>query len=185
MLQLTTILKRMKPRRVPLALALAVAVVTAVAFLAVNFKVVTTKAALFCGTTLLVDRSIIPIQLHAVLHYATTRDIPQQSPAEIRVTFDVLFSIYPCNFLVFGLGHDSLMWAAFNPNGFTMFLEEDPHWVRTVLTKAPNIRVHPVAYKTHLYDAKNLLAHYKVEPNCLPPKLHLQGNTKCRLVKYF
>ncbi|XP_021728265.1 probable methyltransferase At1g27930 [Chenopodium quinoa] len=177
----------MKPRRLPLdrpwlAVPLVVAVMIAVAFLVVNFKVVTMKAGLICGTTSVVERNVIPIQLHAVLHYATTRDIPQQSTAEIRVSFDVLFSLYPCNFLVFGLGHDSLMWASFNPNGFTMFLEEDPNWIKTVLTKAPNIRVYPVGYKTHLYDAKNLLAHYKAEPNCLPPKLHLQGNTKCRLV---
>ncbi|KMT10635.1 hypothetical protein BVRB_5g117530 [Beta vulgaris subsp. vulgaris] len=54
---------------------------------------------MFCGTTALVDKSIVPIQVHAVLHYATTRDIPQQSPAEIRVSFDVLYSLYPCNFL--------------------------------------------------------------------------------------
>ncbi|CAO2831145.1 unnamed protein product [Amaranthus hypochondriacus] len=177
----------MKPRRLPLdrpwlALILAIVVGIAVALLLVNFKVVTTKAAEFCGTTSYIDRSVIPIQVDAVLHYATSREIPQQSAEEIRVSFDVLFALYPCNFLVFGLGFDSLMWASFNPNGFTIFLEEDSSWVKNILTKAPNIRVHPLIYKTHLYDAKVLLDHYKIEPYCKPPKLYLQGNTKCRLI---
>nr|XP_010917567.1 probable methyltransferase At1g27930 [Elaeis guineensis] len=62
----------------------------------------------------------------ALLHYATTRTVPQQSRAEIRISFDVLRRRGPSNFLVFGLGHDSLMWSAFNAGGTTVFLEEDP-----------------------------------------------------------
>ncbi|KAJ8441575.1 hypothetical protein Cgig2_003081 [Carnegiea gigantea] len=176
----------MKPRRLPsidrpwLVATLAAAVMIAVLMLIGSFNA-TSNSAFFCRSKV-VDRGIMPVQLHSILHYATTRAVPQQSAREVHVTFDVLFSIYPCNFLVFGLGHDSLMWASLNPNGFTMFLEEDPNWVRTILTKAPNIRVHSVEYKTHVYDAKNLLAHYKTEPTCLPPKLFLNGNTKCRLV---
>ncbi|KAL9229496.1 hypothetical protein vseg_004958 [Gypsophila vaccaria] len=176
----------MKPRRLSinrpwLALVLALAMTIAVSVLILNFNF-TANAAFLWRQTPTLDRGIVPIQLHAILHYATSRDVPQQTPSEIRVSFDVLFKLYPCNFLVFGLGHDSLMWASFNPNGFTLFLEEDPNWVKKVLTKAPNLRVYPVKYETHLYDAKNLLDHYKVEPSCLPPKLHLQGNSKCRLI---
>ncbi|KAH9614072.1 hypothetical protein KSS87_003159 [Heliosperma pusillum] len=177
----------MKPRRLSLdkpwlTVVLAVAVMTTLAILVLNLSITRNATFLWGTSTTTLDRNIVPIQLHAILHYATSRDVPQQTPAEIRVSFDVLYSMYPCNFMVFGLGHDSLMWASFNPSGFTMFLEEDPNWVKKVLTKAPNLRVYPVKYETHLYDAKNLLEHYKVEPTCLPPKLHLQGNNKCRLI---
>ncbi|KAI8527941.1 hypothetical protein RHMOL_Rhmol12G0113000 [Rhododendron molle] len=70
-----------------------------------------------------------PIQLRAILHYATSPVVPQQTLDEITLSFHVLRSLSPCNFLVFGLGHDSLMWASFNPRGTTLFLEEDPRWI--------------------------------------------------------
>ncbi|KAI8528347.1 hypothetical protein RHMOL_Rhmol12G0142700 [Rhododendron molle] len=60
------------------------------------------------------------------MHYATTTVVPQQTIDEITITFDVLRSLSPCNFLVFGLGQDSLMWASLNPRGTTLFLEETP-----------------------------------------------------------
>ncbi|GAB2283812.1 hypothetical protein Dimus_018299 [Dionaea muscipula] len=181
----------MKHRHIPFErswmIAFSVAITIVVVVLIINLTAATQTSSFFCSSARNdpTTTSTTPIQFHAILHYATTRDIPQQSRAEIRVTFDVLRSLYGgrgCNFLVFGLGHDSLMWSAFNPNGLTMFLEEDPHWVQAVLTRAPSLRVHAVNYESHLYDAKNLMAHYKVEPSCLPPYLHLRGNTKCRLI---
>ncbi|KHN44443.1 hypothetical protein glysoja_014484 [Glycine soja] len=88
-----------------------------------------------------------PIQLRAIMHYATSRVVPQQSVSEIKISLDVIKSLgRPINFLVTGLGHDSLMWASFNPGGTTVFLEEDPNYAtrrgfspRT----APNLRVLP------------------------------------------
>lgn len=122
-----------------------------------------------------------PPQLNSILHYATNRAVPQQSRAEIRVTFDVLNSLSPCNFLVFGLGHDSLMWSAFNPGGATLFLEEDVRWLHRVLKDAPSLLAHAVRYTTRLADANALLASYRGEPRCLPPRVHLRGNTRCKL----
>ncbi|WOG96372.1 hypothetical protein DCAR_0415707 [Daucus carota subsp. sativus] len=120
-------------------------------------------------------------QVDALLHYATSRDIAQQTFNEITLSLNVLRSISPCNFLVFGLGHDSLMWAAFNPRGVTLFLEEDIKAVHTVLSRAPLLRVHAVRYDTRLSDADDLLASYKSVKECLPPRLSLQGNVQCRL----
>ncbi|MQM01274.1 hypothetical protein Taro_034027, partial [Colocasia esculenta] len=91
-----------------------------------------------------------------VLHYTTTEVTPQQPRAEIRISFDVLRQRGPCNFLLFGLGHDSLMWSAFNAGGTTLFLE-DPKW------------------------ADELLWSYRSEPKCLPPGAFLKGNRGCRL----
>lgn len=120
-------------------------------------------------------------QLEAVLHYATSRVVPQQSRAEISLSFDVLKALAPCNLLVFGMGHDSLMWTALNPRGTTIFLEEDPKWVHKVLQRAPNLRAYVVKYQTQLQEADKLLTFYKREKDCMPPDVRLKGNTRCKL----
>uniref|UniRef100_A0A5B7BV07 Putative glucuronoxylan 4-O-methyltransferase 1 n=1 Tax=Davidia involucrata TaxID=16924 RepID=A0A5B7BV07_DAVIN len=125
--------------------------------------------------------STTPIQLKAILHYATSHVVPQQSLGEISVSFDVLQSLPPCNFLIFGLGHDSLMWASLNPSGTTIFLEEDPKWVQTVLKDAPMLRAHTVRYRTKLSEADQLLSSYRSEPECSPSKSYLRDNIKCKL----
>lgn len=127
------------------------------------------------------DYSATPIQLHAILHYATSKIVPQQSLAEITVSFNVLKSISPCNFLVFGLGYDSLMWNSFNPRGVTLFLEEDPKWVQSVLKDAPTLKAHAVKYRTQLSEADALLSTYKNEPLCSPSKAYLRDNVECKL----
>ncbi|KDP46273.1 hypothetical protein JCGZ_10113 [Jatropha curcas] len=127
------------------------------------------------------DYAATPSQLEAILHYATSRVVPQQSRAEITLSFDVLKGLAPCNFLVFGLGHDSLMWTSLNPRGNTIFLEEDPKWVHSVLQRAPNLRAHVVKYPTQLREADMLLASYRQEKECLPPNVRIKGNTQCKL----
>ncbi|GER44784.1 hypothetical protein STAS_21688 [Striga asiatica] len=120
--------------------------------------------------------------LEAVVHYATTQVIPQQTLPEITVTLDVLRSVAPCNFLVFGLGHDSLMWASLNPGGTTLFLEEEPNWIIKVLNDAPGIRAEAVSYRTQVSEATQLLnRHYRDEPTCWAQNSFLRGNDKCRL----
>ncbi|KAE9453304.1 hypothetical protein C3L33_14794, partial [Rhododendron williamsianum] len=123
-----------------------------------------------------------PIQLRAILHYATSTVVPQQTIDEITISFDVLRSLSPCNFLVFGLGHDSLMWASLNPRGNTLFLEETPEWVQTTLKIVPDLNAHAVNYTTKLYESNDLLSSYKSEPDCFPPdKAYLKNNERCRL----
>jgi uncharacterized protein (TIGR01627 family) len=120
-------------------------------------------------------------QLEAIIHYATSRVVPQQSLGEITVSFEILKSRAPCNFLVFGLGHDSLMWTSLNPRGTTLFLEEDPKWFQTVLKDAPYLRAHTVPYRTQLSQADDLLSSYQSEPQCSPSNGVLRGNTQCAL----
>lgn len=133
------------------------------------------------GGNIISQTSTFNSQVDALLHYATSREIPQQSHDEITLSLNVLRALAPCNFLVFGLGHDSLMWTAFNPRGITLFLEEDIKWVHKVLSRAPLLRVHAVRYDTRLSDADYLLASYKSIKECLPPQVTLQGNVGCRL----
>lgn len=120
-------------------------------------------------------------QVDAVLHYATSRVIPQQTVEEIKITFKILKSITPCNFLIFGLGHDSFMWSAINPRGTTLFLEEDPKWSRAILKDLSFLRANTVKYRTMLYEAEQLIEHFHREPDCWATKSFLRGNHKCRL----
>ncbi|XP_076898775.1 arabinogalactan O-methyltransferase 1-like [Bidens hawaiensis] len=81
----------------------------------------------------------------------------------------------------FGLGHHSLMWATFNPNGLTLFLEEDPKWIQTVLNTAPVLKAVHVKYRAQLQQAVELLTTYRVEPVCGASKAYVRGNTRRRL----
>ena len=122
------------------------------------------------------------MQLKAILHYATSQIVPQQSLSEITITFDVLQSLHrPANFLVFGLGRDSLMWASLNPHGTTLFLEEDPKWFGIVTKEAPYLRAHTVRYRTQLREADSLMSSYRSEPACFPATATLRGNERCKV----
>jgi uncharacterized protein (TIGR01627 family) len=122
-----------------------------------------------------------PDLMTATVHYATSKVVPQQSPAEIAESLTVLRKRAPCNFLVFGLGHDSMMWYALNAGGVTVFLEEDPSWYKTVLKKTPFLKAYHIEYRTHLSEADDLLLGWKQEEMCAPENAYLKGNRRCRL----
>ena len=89
-----------------------------------------------------------PSLAQALVHYATLNVTPQQTFSEISVTSRVLQKKAPCNFLVFGLGHDSLMWTALNHGGRTVFLEEDKSWMERIKQKFPSVESYYVVYDT-------------------------------------
>ncbi|PKU60043.1 probable methyltransferase At1g27930 [Dendrobium catenatum] len=137
---------------------------------------------LFCSLPSLQRSPSLADELHsALLHYATSSIVPQQSRSEISISFNILRRRSPCNFLVFGLGHDSPMWSAFNAGGTTVFLEEDPKWFQSVLRESPTLRAYNIRYPTKLSEANDLIRTYRSEPECLPPRAHLKGNKRCRL----
>ncbi|KAH6760840.1 glucuronoxylan 4-O-methyltransferase-like protein [Perilla frutescens var. hirtella] len=90
---------------------------------------------------------------NAVVQYATSKITPQQTLKEISVSLKVLEKKSPCNFLVFGLGHDSLMWAALNHGGRTVFLEEDDDWIKK---QNSSLESYHVVYDTKLSEAGEL-----------------------------
>ncbi|XVE60683.1 hypothetical protein DITRI_Ditri05aG0147900 [Diplodiscus trichospermus] len=98
-----------------------------------------------------------PSLANALIHYATTNITPQQTFKEISVSARVLEKKSPCNFLVFGLGHDSLMWAALNHGGRTVFLEEDKAWIEQIKQKLPSLESYHVGYETKVHQADDLL----------------------------
>ncbi|OIT34069.1 PREDICTED: glucuronoxylan 4-O-methyltransferase 3-like [Nicotiana attenuata] len=100
---------------------------------------------------------ISPSLANALVHYATSNVTPQQTIKEISVSLRVLEKKSPCNFLVFGLGHDSLMWTALNHGGRTVFLEEDKSWIEQIQSQLPNLESHHVVYDTRITQADELM----------------------------
>lgn len=119
--------------------------------------------------------------MEALVHYTTSNVTPQQTADEIGVSLRVLQRRAPCNFLVFGLGHDSPMWAALNHGGRTVFLEEDATWIAAVRSTHPGLESYHVAYDTVLTDADALLE-LRDHPACVAqPDLAAAAEASCRL----
>ncbi|CAI9786164.1 unnamed protein product [Fraxinus pennsylvanica] len=93
----------------------------------------------------------------AVIHYTASKITPQQTLKEISVTSRVLEHKSPCNFLIFGLGHDSLMWQSLNYGGRTIFLEEDEAWIEQVKKRFPMLESYHVTYDTKVNQANDLI----------------------------
>ncbi|KAK0590378.1 hypothetical protein LWI29_026288 [Acer saccharum] len=93
----------------------------------------------------------------ALIHYSTSTITPQQTSKEISVSAKVLEKKSPCNFLVFGLGHDSLMWSTLNHGGRTVFLEEDEAWIGQIQRRFPMLESYHVTYDSKVNQADNLM----------------------------
>ncbi|KAF9603554.1 hypothetical protein IFM89_037053 [Coptis chinensis] len=100
---------------------------------------------------------IPPSIVQAIIHYSTSSITPQQTLSEISVTSQVLQKKSPCNFLVFGLGHDSLMWASLNHGGRTVFLEEDKSWIEQIRYGFPTLESYHVVYDSKVHQADELM----------------------------
>jgi uncharacterized protein (TIGR01627 family) len=72
----------------------------------------------------------------------------QLSPRELARISTAVRGRRGCRLLVFGLGYDSGYWQAVNRRGRTVFLEDDPGWLRTVLDRHPGLAAHAVRYTT-------------------------------------
>ncbi|KAL8232215.1 hypothetical protein R6Q57_001993 [Mikania cordata] len=98
-----------------------------------------------------------PATAETLVHYVTSNITPQQTFKEISVSLRVLTKKSPCNFLVFGLGYDSPMWAALNQGGRTVFLEEDEAWIHQIQSKFPTLESYHVVYDTKVARASDLM----------------------------
>ncbi|CAN8239356.1 unnamed protein product [Cochlearia groenlandica] len=123
---------------------------------------------------------IHPSLADALIHYAASNVTPQQTFSEISVAKKVLDKISPCNFLVFGLGHDSLMWASLNHKGRTIFLDEDESWIHQISEKFPSLESYHVNYTTMVKDAAALLVAAKDNKECRRVTTDLRVS-KCEL----
>ncbi|KAK4739569.1 hypothetical protein R3W88_003266 [Solanum pinnatisectum] len=93
----------------------------------------------------------------SLIHYTTSAITPQQTHKEILVTSKILDKKSPSNFLVFGLGHDSLMWHTLNYGGRTIFLEEDEAWIQQIKKRFPMLESYHVTYDSKVNQANVLI----------------------------
>ena len=77
-----------------------------------------------------------------------------------------------CNFLVFGLGNDSVFWHRLNSVGKTVFLEESEWWLGKVQDLNPDLLAYIVKYDTNRTQWRDLLySPHKLEMQDLPPQV--------------
>ncbi|XP_075488938.1 protein IRX15-LIKE-like [Primulina tabacum] len=102
----------------------------------------------------------------ALLHYASTNatSSDHMSAEEVKAVAAVLHDCNPpCNFLVFGLTHETLLWNSLNHNGRTVFIDESSYLVSKLEEKHPFIEAFDVQFTTKVSELYDLMEHYKQE----------------------
>ena len=90
----------------------------------------------------------------------------QQKLVERSITANVLDNYKAgANFLVFGLGFDSIMWCALN-TGRTVFLEDNREWFDTITRRAPFLEAYLVDYAVRSYDYPQSMSRQRSDPKC-------------------
>ncbi|XP_061949246.1 protein IRX15-LIKE-like [Populus nigra] len=110
--------------------------------------------------------------INTLLHYASrSNDSFHMSHAEIKPISDVLRKCSsPCNFLVFGLTHETLLWKALNHNGRTVFIEENRYYAAYYEELHPEIDVFDIQYTTKMKEMRELIAftNKQIKNECRP-----------------
>lgn len=121
--------------------------------------------------------------VRALVHYASnSNNTDHMSYTDIKQIADVLQKCKnPCNFLIFGLTPETLLWKALNPNGRTVFIDENRYYAAYIEEKYPEIEAYDVQYTTKITEAKELIAAVKeqVRNECRPVQNLLFS--ECRL----
>ncbi|CAI9110208.1 OLC1v1010198C1 [Oldenlandia corymbosa var. corymbosa] len=110
--------------------------------------------------------------VRALVHYASnSNNTDHMSHLDIKQISDVLQKCRtPCNFLVFGLTPETLLWKALNHNGRTVFIDENRYYAAYIEEKYPEIEAYDVQYTTKINEAKELIAAAKEQAHneCKP-----------------
>lgn len=110
--------------------------------------------------------------VNTLLHYASkSNDSFHMSYSELKPISDVLRKCSsPCNFLVFGLTPETLLWKSLNHNGRTVFIEENRYYAAYFEEIHPEIDVFDVQYTTKMNETKELIASAKeqIHNECRP-----------------
>ncbi|KAI3445959.1 hypothetical protein Pfo_002624 [Paulownia fortunei] len=102
----------------------------------------------------------------ALLHYASANatSAGRMSSAEVKYIAAVLRRCAaPCNLLVFGLTHETLLWNSLNHNGRTVLVDESSYLVSKLEEKHPSIEAYDVQFTTKVSELYDLIEHYKGE----------------------
>lgn len=81
----------------------------------------------------------------------------QLQEEQLRVICKTLRQKPKANFLVFGVGHDSIFWVLSNPNGRTVFLEDNQLWQNKIQTLYPKLEIYHVQYNTEKSQWRELI----------------------------
>ncbi|XP_050204644.1 protein IRX15-LIKE [Mercurialis annua] len=132
-----------------------------------------TSAAMTAASSSISTNSQLPTTvINTLLHYASrSNDSFHMSYSEIKPISDVLRKCSsPCNLLVFGLTHETLLWKALNPNGRTVFIEENRYYAAYFEEQHPEIDVFDVQYTTKMGEYRELITSAKdqIRNECRP-----------------
>ncbi|XP_027361267.1 protein IRX15-LIKE-like [Abrus precatorius] len=110
--------------------------------------------------------------INTLLHYASKSNDTYHMPhSDLKTISDVLRKCSsPCNFLIFGLTQETLLWKALNHNGRTVFIDENRYYAAYIEEKHPEIDAYDVQYTTKRSEMKELIASAKeqVGNDCRP-----------------
>ncbi|XP_019175543.1 PREDICTED: protein IRX15-LIKE-like [Ipomoea nil] len=104
--------------------------------------------------------------LEALVHYAavanTTYLSSRMSSAEVGAVAAALRRCgNACNFLVFGLSHETLLWHSLNHGGRTVFVDESAYMVAKAEEKHRGIEAYDIQFTTKAAQLYHLLEHAK------------------------
>ncbi|XP_059643378.1 protein IRX15-LIKE [Cornus florida] len=133
---------------------------------------ITTTAAAASAATSAGNPPLSKTLVKALLHYASTsNNTDHMSYSDIKPISDVLRQCQtPCNFLIFGLTPETLLWKALNHNGRTVFIDENRYYAAYMEEKYPEIEVYDVQYTTKISEIKELIRSVRdqVRNECRP-----------------
>ncbi|KAM0003771.1 putative polysaccharide biosynthesis domain-containing protein [Helianthus debilis subsp. tardiflorus] len=95
----------------------------------------------------------------ALVHYAANANsTDHMSQTDMKQISDVLKQCTsPCNFLVFGLTRETLLWNALNHYGRTVFIDENRYYAAYMEEKYPEIEAYDVQYSTKISELNELV----------------------------
>ncbi|KAE8665770.1 Protein IRREGULAR XYLEM 15 [Hibiscus syriacus] len=107
-----------------------------------------------------VTASLPTTVVNTLLHYASKSNDSYHMPySEMKPISDVLRKCSsPCNFLVFGLTPETLLWKSLNHNGRTVFIEENRYYAAYYEELHPEVDIFDVQYTTKMSETKELIA---------------------------
>ncbi|KGN48544.1 protein IRX15-LIKE [Cucumis sativus] len=121
--------------------------------------------------------------INTLLYYASkSNDSFHMTHSELKPISDVLRKCStPCNFLIFGLTQETLLWKSLNHNGRTVFIDENRYYAAFIEEKHPEIDAYDVQYTTKISELNELITTVReqIRNECRPVQNLLFS--ECRL----